>query len=573
MTIRPSRLAALLAPFIAACAALAQTPRIDVGFTRIPPNAGAPSSSAIGISIRLTGDDDGSTLVGTAGEWGGIKSSPEEIHDLLVTDDAGAPCDIAPGDDHGWIIKHPPGAGLTITYQLRPEPRPLLEPGHNDYRPLVRDGLFHAIGNHALVLPQEDPRQAEFHVSWTGFDGWTLASSLGPGADTREITLPIDEFRNSFFIAGDPSIVRLVSRELKGNTVGLALIDADWGFTDDRFLDMVLQVVSADRDFFADHTDPWFLVALTPNGARAGEHGFYFGGTGLLHCFALYCNTGLDLTQGSDQAARIEHLLAHEYFHNWNGGKIRLEAPQGSAYWFSEGFTEYYARKLLRSAGIWTDEQALANLNESLGGYDRNPMRAVPNSRIAADFWNDRDVADMPYRRGDLIALTIDEAIRHQTDGAESLDSLMRELYARAAAGQPAPTPDDLFTMIASRAGNDLAATIRACVEEGQDVPIPETLADGALTLSSGLMRFGDDGFDLGASRAAGKVTGLRPSTGAADAGLHEGQTLVSVERLPPANGPGRLKVVTRQGDGSEHTAIFDAVGALQTVRRYKPAN
>lgn len=551
-----------------ALGASAQTPHVRLEFARPAPN----TDPAVRITLRLPGDVDGLTLVGIAESWGGIDATPEEIHDLAAADDSGAVCKITPAGTHRWTISHAPGAALTLTYELRAEARPPLPLGHNDYRPLVRDGLFHAIGNHALVLPEGLVGPVDFQVSWSGFEGWAAASSLGPGLETRTIARTVEDFRSTFFIAGEPSLLRLASRELNGNTVGVALIDADWGFTDERFLDLVLQVVGAERDFFADHTDPWFLVALTPNGARAGEHGFSFGGTGLLNCFALYCNTGLDLSPGSEHTERIEHLLAHEYFHTWNGGKIRIDAPEGSAYWFSEGFTEYYARKLLRNAGLWSDEQALADLNESLAGYDRNPMRAIPNSRIVEDFWNDRDVSDVPYRRGNLLALALDEAIRARSGGAESLDSLMRELYARAAAGRPAPTPDELFAMLELRAGDDLASKVRACVERGEDIPLPETLADGALTLSSGLMRVSDDGFDLDASRAAARITGVRPGTGAADAGLRDGEVLVSVERLPPVNGPGRLRVVTRQGDGTEQISVFEAVSAPIKVRRYKPA-
>lgn len=526
---------------------------------------------AVRVTVCCPGEDDGTTRVGISESWGGIDGAGEEIHDLVASDDAGRALEIARDSDHRWSVAHEPGSRLTIRYELRPEAREPLGPGHNDYRNVVRGDLFQVIGNHALVLPERIEARTECSVAWEGFGGWVVASSLGPGDGPRTASLTLDDFRSGFFLAGAPGTLRLATRAIAGNTVGVAVIDADWGFGDGRFLELVLQVVGAEREFFDDHSDPWFLVALTPNGGRAGERGFSFGGTGLTNCFALYCNTGLDLSPGGEHARRVHHLLAHEYFHTWNGRKIRIDAPEGAAYWFSEGFTEFYARRLLRDAGLWSDAEYLQSLNESVAGYDRNPMRTVPNTRVVEDFWNDRNVGDVPYRRGDMLALALDEAVRERSAGEESLDDIMRDLHRRSARGEPALTPGQFYALIAERAGEGFAAVFRDCVETGAEAPLPAAIEAGRLTLTAGRMREGDDGFDVDASRASGVVSGVREGTGAHGAGLRDGQQLVSIERLPPEAGPARLRVVTRQADGTDLPLVFEAVGEPHAVRRYGP--
>jgi hypothetical protein len=120
----------------------------------------------------------------------------------------------------------------------------------------------------------------------------------------------------------------------------------------------------------------------------------------------------MKLEPGSDDAARIALLLAHEHFHHWNGGKIRMEETEQLAYWFSEGFTDFFARRILLRCGLFDVAEYVRRLNESLALYWTEPMRHEKNARIAADFWKVQSIGELPYRRGDLVALLLDHEIR-----------------------------------------------------------------------------------------------------------------------------------------------------------------
>ncbi|MCJ7617326.1 MAG: hypothetical protein MUO43_12405 [Desulfobacterales bacterium] len=66
----------------------------------------------------------------------------------------------------------------------------------------------------------------------------------------------------------------------------------------------------------------------------------------------------------------LKYLFAHELFHTWNTGKLGVrQNPEQLIYWFSEGFTGYYARLLLLRAGLITIEEYVSDYNDKLIRY------------------------------------------------------------------------------------------------------------------------------------------------------------------------------------------------------------
>ena len=51
----------------------------------------------------------------------------------------------------------------------------------------------------------------------------------------------------------------------------------------------------------------------------------------------------------------------------------------------------------------------------------------APATRIAAEFWSDRQVSDLPYQRGAIVAALLDREIRASSSGRQSLDHFLRE--------------------------------------------------------------------------------------------------------------------------------------------------
>ncbi|MCS6816064.1 MAG: PDZ domain-containing protein [Blastocatellia bacterium] len=140
-------------------------------------------------------------------------------------------------------------------------------------------------------------------------------------------------------------------------------------------------------------------------------------------------------------------LVAHEFFHLYNGKRLRPVELGPFDYtrenytrmlWVVEGFTEYYADVILRRAGLLTEEEFLESLARTISTLQRTPGRRVQSLAEASfDAWikfyrpdeNSPNVTISYYTKGAVLAALLDLQIRAQTRGRRSLDDVMRLLY------------------------------------------------------------------------------------------------------------------------------------------------
>lgn len=533
---------------------------------------------ALSVGLSFNGDEDGATTVSLPENWGGISDHASDVQAITAVAEtpSAAPVRVVAEGPRTWRIEHAPGQRVRCTYRIVPAGRDKPAPG-NDYRTAVSPDLVQAIGHLALVYPDHlrtpDPRTIALDLQGLARPEWAVASSFGAGPDRRLVRMPGEKFLHSTIIAGRG---RLMERSIGANRIGIYVHDDGFDFDRDRFADLCATIISTERDFFADHTDPWFLVTMVPRGSVSGGS-YSLGGTGLTNAFALYCNAGISLEPGSGHLAPIQRLLAHEYMHTWIGGKI-TPAPVATPdreplhYWFTEGFTDFFARRVLHSAGLWTDQQYATDLSESLGRYEQNPERNAPNSRIAEAFWSDPNVRDLPYRRGDLVALALDEAIRERSGGTRSLDTFLRDILTRAVQNGVHPDESSLFALMSSYTDDAFAARMQTFIQNGGEPPIPDHTTAPALTLSTRTMQSSDPGFNVEATRQNKVITGVVEGSGAHRAGLTDGMTLVSFRMDGGPGGPPTAVATIKDPSGEEQTITYEAVSPPRTVRAFVPA-
>ncbi|MBD3298711.1 MAG: hypothetical protein GF341_08660 [candidate division Zixibacteria bacterium] len=483
---------------------------------------------AVQVVLAVGGESDGSSRLSIATDWGGVKDCRRFVHDLTVRDSDGKRLDVLKDDSEPqvWTVLHEPGSDLIVTYELRAAETNPLSDQRTKYEPVITDSLFHLIGETGIVYPEwlENRGELDIELEWTGFAdrGWTVVSSHDNHG--RHIHTDLSGFRHAIFLAGP---FATVDRDIPGGVLRVAVSGVQWGFAAEELADQVAEIVSIEREFFDDYSEPFFLVTVVPAGPPVNAHSISMGGTGLTNSFALFLAPGTSMQPNSMHRRHVLHLLAHEYFHTWNGGAgtIALEEPEELSYWFSEGFTDFYASRLLRRSGLFSEQEWVDRLNNTIVALWGSPVATKPAAIIEQQYWTDRYVRDLPYDRGELVAVMLDERIRQEWDNTRSLDHFMRDVLADARMGEKAST-DNLLNRVSQWTGNEFADQMRRIVVDGALPRLPGSLTEPSATLTEATIYDFDPGFDVERSIDAGTVIGVDDGGPAYAAGLRDGQTL-----------------------------------------------
>lgn len=171
------------------------------------------------------------------------------------------------------------------------------------------------------------------------------------------------------------------------------------------------------------------------------------GGGGLEHLNS----TALQWNRfGFKPAARYRaflSLVAHEVFHLWNVKRLKPDALGPFDYenenytkllWVAEGTTSYYEGVLLRRAGISSDREILNAKAGTITALQNRPGRFETSLEEASmDAWikyyrqdeNSINNQISYYDKGEIVSMMLDVTIRTASNGAKSLDDVMRYLY------------------------------------------------------------------------------------------------------------------------------------------------
>ena len=170
---------------------------------------------------------------------------------------------------------------------------------------------------------------------------------------------------------------------------------------------------------------------------------------GLEHRNSTVLNIPLDATSTREGYLDWLNLASHEYFHAWNGKRLR-PAELGPfdyenevytrALWFVEGITEYYADLFLARAGVATHDESLDALSEQIRSLQTTPGRLEQSVEAASyDAWikyyradeNTPNTSISYYVKGAVIGFLLDAHVRRLTAGSKSLDDVMRAMFAQ----------------------------------------------------------------------------------------------------------------------------------------------
>ena len=252
---------------------------------------------------------------------------------------------------------------------------------------------------------------------------------------------------------------------------------------------------------------------------------------------------------------------AHEFFHAWNVKRLRpielgpwdwTKPVATRGLWIGEGFTQYYGVEMYHRAGFEDSAGFLRNLADTIGDVEESgavKLMSAEASSMAAPFMDRalyRDRTNLQntslsyYLKGELIALNLDLVIRGRSQGQRSLDDVMRTAYDEFYVKSPAATYylkgrgytiEDFAGVVSRVAGTDMSGWFAKYVHGVERLPYDEAFAAVGLRLvrssanqpyTAGIAIDRRDSQNL-------RLGTLRNGSSAEDAGLQEGDILVSI--------------------------------------------
>lgn len=285
------------------------------------------------------------------------------------------------------------------------------------------------------LQPPDDPSCAD----------WRLATSLKPlDVDSRGFGFyGADDYEDLIDHPVEMGCFRELAFSVCGVPHRLAITGRHW-LDERRLLDDLTRVCVEHAALFGELPIDRYLFLVTVLGEG-------YGGLEHRYSTSLLCVRD-DLPQpGDDTPAegykRFLGLCSHEYFHLWHVKRIRpraliesnleREAPTRTL-WAFEGITSYYDELALVRAGCIGEKDYLGLLAQTLTRVARTPGRRLQTlAESSFDAWikfykpdeNAPNALVSYYAKGALVALMLDLTLRRDTQGACSLDDVMRALW------------------------------------------------------------------------------------------------------------------------------------------------
>ncbi|KAK0806031.1 hypothetical protein LTR02_003254 [Friedmanniomyces endolithicus] len=291
------------------------------------------------------------------------------------------------------------------------------------------DGGLLGSASSMVPLPATPPHHSyEITVCWDlskSPANASYASSLGEDLCTEiaDRSQAIQALQSSIFAVG-PTLHRYPpsSQSPEKSQFGLFYFGttADDPFDVIKLADYIQALFINMCGFFHDSDTRPYRVFLRPS-LRG------FGGQGFLNSFMLEYFPNVEVEQWE-----LEWLLAHEATHNWplmdsNPGQV----TGADNTWYNEGIATYYQLFLPYRFGKTTKVEFVKQLNMNLQAYFTNPTIIMSNEEVAEQTWQNSAAQRLPYHRGLLYFLHLEDLMRQSSGGKLGIRSPVQQLLER----------------------------------------------------------------------------------------------------------------------------------------------
>jgi predicted metalloprotease with PDZ domain len=419
------------------------------------------------IDLYFKGNSSGKEGIQVPSNWVGKTQLYKNILDLTAES---AQTTLQDTMEHELKEVHfTPGSRVHLRYFIEQPQKDLIK-NRNYFLPIVQKNLIHFIGNALLVTPKW-PTNKRLKVSFNWIDlpkNWQVANSFGAKNTTQIIKADLIHLKGGLFLAGE---LRIYPTTVKNKPVYVAM-SGKYRFTDEIFVDTVQKVFTYQRGFWKDHHFPYYLVSLIP----VSKECCFYAGLSLENAFATFL--------ASDKAINFNlvHVLSHEIFHTWNGGIISPQHPYASVAWFTEGFTNYYARLLNLRSGLIDLKDYIKDYNRVLKAYYESPYQKSMNYRVKNEFWTKKSLNKLPYHKGDILAHLWNDRIKVYSKNKKNLDHFMRSYLQAAYAYRASISPHNINLIMQPYLNENIDLEIKKYIDIGE-VIVPTANLGSCITL------------------------------------------------------------------------------------------
>jgi predicted metalloprotease with PDZ domain len=410
-----------------------------------------------------------------------IREYERHLQDLECDDGEGQPLPVEKIDKTTWRVDARDTRTIRVRYRVYA------------YELTVRTAHLdegHGFWNGAcLFLYVDTLRDRPAHVQVRAPEGWRATTALTEKGGVF-VAEDYDQLVDSPFEVGTHELVPFTAQ---GRPHQLAI----WGRVDkpreELTADITKIIDQASALFGGVPYDAYtFLLLCAPNAYGGLEHA---------RSCTLLCSPFTFAPRKKYE--EFLELVSHEFFHLWNVKRIHPTALgpfdyQREAYtrslWVMEGVTSYYDRHLLVRAGLQSPARYLDKLGDELAKVLATPGRMRQSLEESSfDAWiklyrpdeNTVNSTISYYLKGGIVALLLDLEIRVRSQGARSLDDVMRLLWRRF--GQPGEgfADGEVQTVFEEAAGVPLGQFFNKYVRGRDEIDPTELLASVGLTVEA----------------------------------------------------------------------------------------
>ncbi|MBI3409578.1 MAG: M61 family metallopeptidase [Planctomycetes bacterium] len=226
-----------------------------------------------------------------------------------------------------------------------------------------------------------------------------------------------------------------------------------------------------------------FLFSVKEKGGSGG---------GLEHANSALMFSNPAVTRGASPNLGWLYFVSHEYFHAYNVKRLRPvelgpfdyeKEPRTTGLWIAEGLTTYYGDLIVARAGFGDRKNFLAQLSSHIDKLQKSPGRLVQTlDQASSDVWTSSmsgvgagGKTISYYVKGPVVGFLLDAKIQRATQGAKSLDDVMKLAYKRFG-GEKGFTADEFRQTAEEVAGIDLKEPFRKWLATTDELDYTEAL-------------------------------------------------------------------------------------------------